>query len=146
MALTGTYSRTLDNKRRLAVPKRLREEFSKDDLECLYVAPGTDQSLALYSPLAFETLATKLAGITSNRAEVRNYLRLFYARAEKVDLDNQGRIRIPDRLASLAKLDRDVVLLGVHDHAEIWDVTLWDSFLNQHTSHFDEMSDRALDS
>jgi len=145
MTLTGTYTRNLDEKDRLAVPKRLREQFTDEKLTSLYVAPGTEKSLALYSPSAFESLAERLAQRTSNRAEVRNYLRLFYARAERVSLDSQGRIRIPERLVEFAELHHDLVLLGVHDHAEIWDRDLWESFLQEHRSNFDDMATQAFE-
>ena len=147
MALTGTYSRTLDEKQRLAVPKRLRMQFAESGKESarLYVAPESEHSLGLYSPAAFEKLAARLAEKTTNRAEVRNYLRLFYARAERVDLDGQGRIRIPDRLVEYARLDHAVTLVGVHDHAEIWDSKLWQEFLEKHTPNFDEMAMKAFE-
>ena len=111
MTLTGTYARTLDDKHRLAVPKRLREQLGNDDLKSLFVTPETNQSLGLYSPEAFEQFAKRLQEHTSNRADFRNYLRLFYARAEEVELDSQGRIRIPDRLVEYGQLKHDVVLL-----------------------------------
>jgi len=145
MALTGTYPRTLDEKKRLAVPKGLREEFGESDLTSLYVAPGTDRSLSLYSPAAFDRLARKIARQPVNRSNVRNYIRLFYARADKVDLDAQGRIRLPDRLVELAGLQRDVVLLGVHDHAEIWDAAAWEQFLATHSPEFDEIAAQAFE-
>jgi len=145
MTLTGTYSRNLDDKHRLAVPKRLREEFSEKQLTCFYIAPGTDKSLALYSPAAFERLGKLLAERPSNRADVRNFLRLFYSRAEKVELDSQGRIRIPERLVSFAQLQHDIILLGVHDHAEIWDKQLWDKFLSHTGPDFDEMATHAFE-
>lgn len=143
MALTGTYVRTLDDKHRLAVPKRLREEFGDPEPTSLYVAPGTENSLFLYAPAAFEEVAKRLAEQSPSRVEVRNYLRLFYARAEKIELDRQGRIRIPERLAGIAKLERDVVLLGVHDHAEIWDQNLWQAFLDRLGPDFDQMASQA---
>lgn len=145
MALTGTYSRNLDEKHRLAVPKRLREQFDAEQLGSLYVAPGTEQSLALYSPEGFERLAGRLDERTSNRAEVRHYKRLFYARAEEVTLDGQGRIRIPERLVALAELKHDVVLVGVHDHAEIWDSELWKEFLSKIGPDFDEIATSAFE-
>ena len=135
----------MDDKQRLAVPKRLRDEFAEEKLTELYVAPGTEKSLALYAPAAFARLAELLAERSSNRAEVRNYLRLFYARAEKVSLDSQGRIRIPERLVEHAQLKRDIVLLGVHDHAEIWDVTQWDEFVARHGASFDDMATHAFE-
>jgi len=146
MALTGTYSRTIDEKHRLAVPKRLRAQFatSGEEPSSLYVAPETENSLGLYSLEAFEKLATRLAERTTNRAEVQNFLRLFYARAERVDMDGQGRVRIPERLMEYAGLKRDVMLLGVHDHAEIWDSGTWEKFLAKHTADYDEMARKAF--
>ena len=140
MALSGTYSRSLDEKQRLAVPKRVCEDFNEADLNSFYVAPGTDKSLVLYSPAGFEKLARKIAKQSPNRVDVRNYKRLFYSRAERVELDAQGRIRIPERLVEFAGLSRDIVLVGVHDHAEIWDAASWERFLNATETAFDEMA------
>jgi MraZ protein len=146
MTLSGTYTRSLDEKQRLAVPKRLCEDFNEPDLKSLFVAPGTEKSLMLYSPAGFEKLARKIARQSSNSVEVRNYKRLFYSRAERVELDAQGRIRIPERLVEFAGLSRDVVLAGVHDHAEIWDATAWAGFLNSTSPAFDDMATRAFES
>lgn len=145
MTLTGTYTRTLDDKNRLAVPKRLREQLGDEDLKSLFVTPETNHSLGLYSPEAFERFARRLEEHASNSADYRNYLRLFYARAEEVELDSQGRIRIPDRLVDFGRLRHDLVLLGVQDHAEIWDQELWNGFLDQHGPNFDEMATRAFE-
>ncbi len=144
MTLTGTYIRSLDDKHRLAIPKRLREQFVGKELTGLYVAPGLDRSLALYSRKGFDELARRFTEKSSNRSEFRNYLRLFYSRAEEVAFDSQGRILIPERLVEFARLKRDVVLMGIHDHAEIWDKVLWEGFLSEHGSDFDEMADRAF--
>ena len=63
MPLTGTYERSLDEKQRLAVPKRLRDQFEQTELTHLYVAPGIDQSLELYSPAAFQELAKRRSSL-----------------------------------------------------------------------------------
>ncbi|MEX0702827.1 MAG: division/cell wall cluster transcriptional repressor MraZ [Planctomycetales bacterium] len=145
MTLTGTYSRALDEKQRLAVPKRLREQFGAEQIDSLYVAPGTDKSLSLYSPAAFEELARKLAQQSPNRAEVRNYLRLFYSQAESVPVDGQGRIRIPERLVAFAGLQKEIMLLGVQDHAEVWDREHWERFVAANEPGFDDMASRAFE-
>jgi len=145
MALSGTYTRSLDEKQRVAVPKRLCEDFGDPKPDFLYVAPGTDKSLVLYSPAGFEILAQKIAEKSSNRVEVRNYKRLFYSRAERVDLDAQGRIRIPERLVEFAGLGREVIVAGVHDHAEIWDAAAWAAFLQDTSAAFDEIAVQAFE-
>jgi len=140
MALTGTYLRALDEKRRVAVPKRLRDDFGEANLEHLFIAPGTEKSLVIYAPKAFEQLAARLA----DKASHQNFLRLFYSSSERVDLDGQGRIRIPDRLAEYAGLSREAYLLGVQDHAELWDKAAWDQFVSRTTPEFDHLALEAL--
>jgi MraZ protein len=142
MALTGTWPRSLDEKGRLAVPKRVRDELGGDGLTELYVTQWTDKSLALFTPTEFDLLAKRMSEKSPTK-DVRNYMRLFYARADRVDLDKQGRVRVPERLRSFAELTRDVVLLGVSDHAEIWDATRWDSYVSELNPQFDEISEHA---
>jgi MraZ protein len=139
MALTGTFLRTLDDKRRVAVPKRLKDDFGESSLEYLYIAPGTQRSLVLYSPRTFAKLGEAFSGTPSQQ----NYLRLFYSSAERVDLDGQNRIRIPDRLSEYAGLRREAYLLGVQDHAELWDREAWDNFTAVNTPAFDELANQA---
>ncbi|MEO2012998.1 MAG: division/cell wall cluster transcriptional repressor MraZ [Fuerstiella sp.] len=146
MALTGTFERTIDEKLRLAVPKPLKEAFSVAGSGELFLAPGNEGCISLYSSEGFERFARRLAHISPGRANVRTFLRLFYARAERVVLDKQARIRIPDRLLKLAGLQRDVVVLGVNDHAEIWDKQSWEQFLAGHSAQYDDLTTEALDS
>ena len=146
MALTGTFERTIDDKLRLAVPKPLKEAFEFAGSDELFLAPGNEGCISLYSSEGFDRFARRLANISPGRATVRTFLRLFYARAERVVLDKQSRIRIPDRLMTLAGLQRDVVVLGINDHAEIWDKRLWDQFLTGHSAQYDDLTTEALDS
>ena len=140
MALQGTLLRTLDDKRRLAVPKRFKDDFAEEHLESLIIAPGTEKSLVVYSPQGFDRYAARL----STAPEHQRYMRLFYASAERVDFDSQSRIRIPDRLSDYAGLKRDVYLLGVQDHAELWDKEAWEAFMSAHTPEFDQLALKAM--
>lgn len=144
MSLTGTYHRTLDEKQRLAVPKRLRDELCDESNPVLYIAPETEQALTLYSNTEFKRRAETLAESLPQQASLRNYRRLYYSQAEQVEVDGQGRIRLPERLVSFAGLEQEVVLLGVHDHVEIWDRSRWQQFLDQHASGFDSLANAAL--
>ncbi|MBL8809578.1 MAG: division/cell wall cluster transcriptional repressor MraZ [Planctomycetaceae bacterium] len=145
MALTGTFERTMDDKLRLAIPRQMREGFRDGESEELYLAPGNEGCLSLYSLQGFEAFAAKMASVSTGRVQVRNFLRLYYSQAERVQVDKQSRIRIPERLAKMADLQHDVVLIGVHDHVEIWDKGRWESFLAQNASQFDALTTEALD-
>jgi transcriptional regulator MraZ len=144
MSLTGTYLRTIDEKQRLAVPKRLRDEMLGTDSAELYIAPEVDRSLSLFAPHLFADRAQRLVESSSGRSNVKNYLRLYYSQAERVDVDNQGRIRIPERLVEYGGIQQEVVLLGVHDHLEIWDKSAWREFFSEHSPAFDELAREAF--
>jgi MraZ protein len=146
VAITGTYDRSIDQKLRLAIPRQLRERLEVSDGDELYLAPGNEGCVAIYSSAAFDEFAQRVASLSPGRADVRKFLRLFYSRAERVVLDKQTRIRIPERLLDSDQGDRDMVILGVHDHAEIWYQDKWDSYMNQNLPQFDELTSEALDS
>ena len=145
MFLTGTFSRSIDEKLRVAIPKRLRGALKYPEGGGLYVAPGTDHSLAIYTEEAFARLAEHLARASPTRQDVRAFTRLFYARAQRVQLDGQGRVRIPPELAKLARLDKEVVLLGVQDHLELWSAERWEAYLAEKQAHYDEIAEAAFD-
>src|SRR5207247_2594516 len=113
MLLTGAYERTIDDKLRLAMPKPFREAF--DDERQLVLTPGTDGSLSLFAGGTFSGLAGQLAARSPSGQEVRAFSRLLYAQSHSVELDSQGRIRLPAELAKLGNLEGDVVVLGVGD-------------------------------
>lgn len=144
MLLTGAFSRAIDEKQRIAIPKRIREELLRGDGNSLFIAPGTDGSLALYTEEIFATLAARLTVASPAEQDVRAFSRLFYSQAQRVEFDTQGRIRIPVELARLAKLQRDAILLGVFDHLEIWDRARWEQYLAERQSRYDEIAEAAF--
>src|SRR5262249_55405558 len=102
MLLTGSHVRTLDDKKRLGMPKRVREQLQEP--ATLYVTPGPDGCLWLYTQDGLEQLAGKLDATPATDAEARVFRRLFFAQAEAVDVDRAGRILISDRLIQFAGL------------------------------------------
>ena len=113
MLLTGTFVRSVDDKLRIALPKRLRDALAVDENSHLFITPSTDGSLAIYREDALAAMAARLAAASPTQQDVRAYNRLFYAQAECVELDSQGRFRVPPALAKLAALEKEAVLLGV---------------------------------
>lgn len=145
MLLTGTFARSVDEKLRVAIPKPLRDALGSQAKGVLYVAPGTDGSLALFTEDALAGLAERLAKSSPNAQDVRAFSRLFYARAQAVELDSQGRVRIPPELAQLGGLSKEAVLIGVQDHLELWDRQRWDQYVQSRQSQFDEIAEAAFE-
>jgi MraZ protein len=135
MVLTGTFPRTVDDKGRLALPKRIRELLKEP--VTLFVSPGPDKSLCLYTESDLARLAGKLDEAPATDAEARVYRRLYFAQTEAVDIDKAGRMLVPERLAQLASLQKEVVLIGAGDHLELWDAARWAHYLDEHAARFD---------
>jgi MraZ protein len=142
MLLTGTYPRTLDEKKRLTLPRRVRELLG--ETETLYVTPGPDQCLWLYTQAGLEQLAGKLDQVPATDAEARVFRRLYFAQTEAVDVDRSGRVLVPERLLAFAGLRHEVVLIGVRDHLELWDVERWQQYLAQHAPRFDRVAEETF--
>ena len=142
MLLTGTHPRTLDEKKRLALPKRIREQLGEP--ETLFVTPGPDQCLWLYTQPELERLADKLDQAPATDAEARVFRRLYFAQTEAVDVDKSGRTLVPERLVQFAGLQHDVVLIGVRDHLELWDAAKWQAFVDRNAARFDSVAENAF--
>jgi MraZ protein len=130
MLLTGTHPRTLDDKKRLVLPKRIREQLGEPGL--LYVTPGPEQSLSLFTQECLERQADKLDSASPDDEKARVSRRLYFAQTEAVDVDKAGRILLPDRLVGLASLAHEVVLIGVRDHLELWDAKRWEEYIKRY--------------
>lgn len=144
MLLTGNYARSIDEKLRVAIPKQVRQTLQLPDAALLYVAPGTDASLSIYTEEAFGKMAARLATSPPQQNDVRAYARLFYGLAQAVELDRQGRIRIPPELAQHAGLEKEAMLLGVYDHLELWDRERWNRYREEKASQYDTLAEGAL--
>lgn len=140
---TGQFRRSLDDKSRLPIPKPLREAMPP--MQGLYLTFGLDGCLALYPADAFEAIAASLASSPAAR-EVREYSRLFYAQACRIQVDRQGRLRIPPELVKAAELKGEVVVVGVRNCIEIWSATRWDEYMARCGPQYDALAEQALGS
>ncbi len=135
--LMGTYSHSLDPKGRLIIPARLREELGDDFI----ITKNLDYCLAVYPKEAWERFIQKIEELPKISSEPARRLRRFYfGNSMTMEVDKQGRILIPAGLRDYASLTKDVVLVGVDDHAEIWDAETWNRY-NDDMDINDMMSD-----
>jgi len=145
MLLTGTFVRNLDEKQRFSVPRSIRQSLGDSSGSVFYLAPGTDGSLALYPEASFSAIAEQMAQASATGPDVRAFSRLFFAQARRLEVDRQGRLRVPAELAALASLGKEIVMIGVRDHLELWDHSRWEDYLSQEQLRYDEIADRAFD-
>ena len=116
--MTGTYEHSIDAKSRLFIPAKLREELGTT----FYLTMGIDACLAVYPQESWNVFTEKFASLPMSQSRV---MRPLFANAVKCEPDTQGRIVIPQRLRGYAGLEKDVVIIGVHNRAEIWSADKW---------------------
>lgn len=122
--LIGEYQHTIDKKKRLAVPAKLRKELGEQAV----VTRGLDNCLFLYPMAEWQKLTQKLAELPMGTGDTRSFLRLMLAGAVEVELDQLGRILIPDYLKNYAGLKQRIVIAGVYNRLEIWDEERWSAY------------------
>ena len=145
MLLTGTFQRSMDEKQRIALPKGIRDALSaRTTSNVFYMTPGTDGSVSIFAELSFEQLAGRLAEASPVSGDVRAFGRLFYANALRVELDKQGRLRVPQKLAEWACLGDEITLVGVGDHVELWETAQWNAYVAQQQSQYDQLAESAF--
>lgn len=138
--LVGTYTPKLDDKGRLILPARFRDVFDGG----LVVARTQERALAIYTTAGFESLMTPVSSAPNTLKQVRDYQRMMAAGASFEVPDKQGRITIPPMLRTYAGLNRDVVVIGAYNRAEIWDADQWNAYSDTAEEGFSEMNEELL--
>lgn len=113
--LIGEYLHAIDLKGRLNFPARLREDFG----ESFIITKGLDNCLFCYSENEWNKLEEKIAALPLSKS--RNLQRFLFAGAVVAEPDKQGRVLIPQNLRDYAGLQKDVMIIGASNRAEIWD-------------------------
>ena len=120
--LLGESVQKLDAKNRVTLPAKLRPHFA----EGVIVAKGVDRCLSVYTPAGFEAFVeAQLGPLSPLSRQARLLSRHLYAGAAEQELDRQGRIMLPPPLLAHAGLERDIVVAGLRDILEIWDLEAW---------------------
>ncbi len=120
--LNGTFYQSMDVKGRMSFPTKLREIVG----ESFVITKGLSGCLFVYSLEDFEKLAQRLSDMPMSKA--LTVQRFFMASSTTVEADKQGRILVPQALREFANLEKEIVVAGVSDRAEIWDKAKWDEF------------------
>jgi MraZ protein len=138
--LLGQHSPKLDEKGRVILPAKFREELQGG----LVITRGQDRCLFVFSTAEFALVNDKIRQAPVTNAEARNYLRIFLSGASDEQPDKQGRVTIPATLRQYAGLDKDLVVIGVGNRAEIWDAKAWNDFLSTNEASFSNVSEEVI--
>ena len=136
----GTYTPKLDDKGRLILPAKFREQLAGG----LMVTRGQEHCLYVWPQDEIARITERLREAPVSNKATRDYVRMFASAASDETPDKQGRITIPPKLREWASLGKDVVVIGAMTRLEIWDEAAWNSYSEAHEESFAELSDEVF--
>ena len=139
--LIGEYEHSLDAKGRLIMPAKLREDMG----EKFILTTGLDGCLFGFSMSEWEKFEDKLKALPITNKNARNFVRFFLSGATECELDKQGRFLIAGKLREVAKLDKDVTIIGAGTRIEIWDKAIWEEHNSEENLSIEEIEQNMED-
>ena len=136
----GTHEPRLDEKGRLILPAKFREELAAG----LVVTKGQERCLYVFPAFEFTSITEQLKKAPVTAKSARDYMRVMFAGAHDEVPDKQGRISIPQSLRTYANLERECVVIGANTRVEIWDARSWDEYLTDREKGFAEVSEEVF--
>lgn len=133
----GSFTHTLDEKGRLMIPRKMREELGYK----VYIMKGFDGSLSLYTEERYQKLVEEFSSLPFNQRKNRDYLRIQFASTHEMDVDKLGRVQIPTALLNKFNISREVVVLGIGDHIEVWNQKTYEEYENSVKDEFENIAE-----
>jgi MraZ protein len=136
----GTHSPRLDEKGRLFLPAKFRDELA----EGVVITKGQERCLFVFPVDEFRRVTEALSRAPVTQKTVRDYSRVFFASAWQEVPDKQGRVTIPPALRQYAGLMKDCVVIGANTRVEIWDTAAWETYLSDREQAFADLEEEVL--
>jgi len=140
LVFLGTHTPRLDEKGRLFLPAKYREELAGG----LVITKGQERCLYVFPSEEFERIAEALRTAPVTAKAVRDSSRVFFASASDEVPDKQGRVTIPQPLRDYAGLQRDCVVIGANTRLEIWDAAAWEAYEANQNEAFSAAQEEVL--
>ena len=140
--LMGEFHHTIDDKGRLILPAKFRDELGDNFI----VTRGIEKCLFVYPMKEWEKIISKLNTLPFTKGNARSFKRFLLSGATAAEFDKQGRINITSPLISYAGIKKECVIIGVGDLLEIWSKEEWDNFYETNKDAMSEIAEDLFDS
>lgn len=124
----GEYNPNITEGSRIALPSKMRDQLSSGEV---ILSKGFEKCVLLYDRVDWSEKAQKQVENLSGSVKRSDLERYLYTSASETSVDSQGRFVIPPHLKDFAGITGKTAVIGVGDHIEIWDKSLWDSYLKR---------------
>lgn len=138
--LLGTHTPKLDDKGRIILPAKFREDLAGG----VVITRGQEHCLYVFSTAEFESVHERIRQAPLSNKQARDFLRMFLSGASAEMPDSQNRITVPQALRTYAGLEKELVVTGVGAHAEIWNADAWNAFVESNEETYAEMEQEVI--
>ena len=139
--LIGEYHHNLDEKGRLIIPSKFREDIGNEFI----VTRGLDGCLFVYSKIEWDNIVSKLKSLPFTKQDARTFNRFFLSGATVCEFDKQGRINLPSSLICYAGIKKECTIIGVNDRLEIWDTDKFDNLIDSNMNKISEVAENLFE-
>jgi len=136
----GTHTPKLDEKGRLILPAKYRDELA----DGLVITRFQERCLAIWPIRAFVEVTQTVRNASSSQQQVRDYQRMLASGASDETPDKQGRVTIPSHLRTYAGLDKDCVVVGAIDRVEVWNAAAWEQYSAEKEAAYAELNEAVF--
>ena len=136
----GTHAPKLDDKGRVILPARFREELANG----LVLTRGQERCIYVFTAKDFDAHVERLREAPLTSKASRDFLRLFLSGASSEIPDKQHRVTVPPALRDYAGLERELTVIGAGNRAEIWSTTAWDQYYQEREQAFSETEEEVI--
>ena len=140
--LIGEYIHTIVTKNRISMPSKFRKEMGKK----VIITPGLDNCLFIFTSKEWLKVSKRLSDTDSDlsflKADKRSFNRFMFGRATEVEIDNIGRILIPDFLKERIGITDKAAIIGVEDRLEVWNDKTWAEYREKVEKDADQLAEK----
>lgn len=136
----GSFVHSLDDKYRLVIPSKMRGNVGTK----LFILKGYDGCLSLYCEKDFQDYLAKLSELPFLDKNSRDVERIALSTVYDLDVDKASRIQIPTALVNKYQISKEVVVVGMLDHIEVWSKTKWDEYVKANEADYEAKSEQLL--
>ncbi len=142
--LFGEYECKLDDKGRIILPSALKKQVSPDAQDRFMINRGFERYIALFPMNEWEMIKRTISKLNLYIKKNREFVRYFFRGATETGLDGNNRLLLPKSLMEYAKIEKEIIVLGLDDHIEIWSKPTYEEFMSIEPEDYSQLAEEVM--
>ena len=140
----GQFTYSVDSKGRVSIPSKLRKFISSEANDTIVMTTGTVKCIDIYPLDEWQKFEARLDTLNTFLPKDSRFIRILLQNASEDTLDSQSRILIPQNLLEYAKIEKEVLILGVHKKIEFWNPKIYAEYLEEFPETYEQIAAQVM--